>query len=225
MKNCGTPRWPVRSTISSAAGSSSVTSTSSYSIPLAPRSALALAQYGHHSIEYICTRAIVTSAVALTINLPTAIPVPNTPGTTSRRTAITRLDRGNASGVHGAHASPGLERGSKAGEMGSSRHSGRRHAQGRRRSPSPQCRPARHEQPDIRAGDCTQASIASVRPVMIASPSERLSGARIPRLPAPVETGVGAAVHDRLRRPLPSGPAGRTARQEPWHVRGDPARP
>jgi hypothetical protein len=30
---------------------------------LAPSSALALAQYGHHSIEYICTRAIVTSAV------------------------------------------------------------------------------------------------------------------------------------------------------------------
>ena len=42
--------------------SSSVTSTSSYSMPLAPSSALALAQYGHHSIEYICTRAIVASA-------------------------------------------------------------------------------------------------------------------------------------------------------------------
>ena len=65
MKNCGTPRWPVRSTISKAAVSSSVTSTSSYSMPFAPSSALALAQYGHHSIEYICTRAIATSARSL----------------------------------------------------------------------------------------------------------------------------------------------------------------
>ena len=64
MKNCGTPRWPVRSIISSAASSSWVTSISSYSMPLAPSSALAFAQYGHHSIEYICTRAIVASAFA-----------------------------------------------------------------------------------------------------------------------------------------------------------------
>ena len=45
-----------------ALASSSVTSTSSYSMPLAPSSALALAQYGHHSIEYISTRAIGTSS-------------------------------------------------------------------------------------------------------------------------------------------------------------------
>ena len=44
--------------------SSSVTSITSYSMPLAPSSALAFAQYGHHSIEYICTRAIVASAFA-----------------------------------------------------------------------------------------------------------------------------------------------------------------
>lgn len=42
----------THSIISAAASSSSVTSTSSYSTPLASSSALALAQYGHHSMLY-----------------------------------------------------------------------------------------------------------------------------------------------------------------------------
>ena len=52
-------------------------------MPFAPSSALALAQYGHHSIEYICTRAIVTSAYFALIPSPrSAIPAPKHDGAT-----------------------------------------------------------------------------------------------------------------------------------------------